>query len=224
MSHYEDLLSELREKGSMLANKYIVELYNVLRDEEKLPAEDCRAKIEHDCVDLWSKATIRKYLPPESKDAKKQKAGKIGAAVKAGENRNSALLLVDGEDANGARINLAENGSVSQNEQELTTFHNDLDQKLSERLLSPALLQANKMIAERDRKIEELEKENNSLKYKDGFRVHKIAIDYVFRIAKEIREKDKEKDYLHIIAQGSDVLGIVDHMPQSDEEIQELLG
>jgi hypothetical protein len=29
-------------------------------------------------VDLWSKATIRKYLPPEAKDPKKQQADKSG--------------------------------------------------------------------------------------------------------------------------------------------------
>src|ERR1051325_6775320 len=75
LGHYDDVLEELRQKGQMLAVKYIVELYNILRDEEKLPPRDCRAKIEHDCLDLWSKATIRKYLPPEAKDSLKQKAG-----------------------------------------------------------------------------------------------------------------------------------------------------
>ena len=72
LSHYDDVLEELRKKGEMLANKYLVELYNILRDEEKLPPRDCRARIEHDCLDLWSKATIRKYLPDEAKDTLKQ--------------------------------------------------------------------------------------------------------------------------------------------------------
>jgi hypothetical protein len=88
-NHYDDILNELRQKGERLANQYIVELYNILRDEEKMPPEDCRDKIEHDCVDLWSKATIRKYLPPESKDPKKRQAGKIG-----GENKKNAMLLL----------------------------------------------------------------------------------------------------------------------------------
>jgi hypothetical protein len=87
-SHYDDILNELRQKGERLANQYIVELYNILRDEEKMPPEDCRDKIEHDCVDLWSKATIRKYLPPESKDPKKRQAGKMGG------NRKKAMLLL----------------------------------------------------------------------------------------------------------------------------------
>jgi len=82
MSHYDDVLSELREKGSLLANRYINELYNILKDEEKLPPADCRAKIEYDCRDIWSQDTIMKYMPPEAKDAKKQKAGKIGGESK----------------------------------------------------------------------------------------------------------------------------------------------
>ena len=48
VSHYDDVLIELRQKGQMIANRYIVELYDILRNEEKLLPEDCRAKIEHD--------------------------------------------------------------------------------------------------------------------------------------------------------------------------------
>jgi hypothetical protein len=231
LTHYEDVLSELREKGSMLANKYIVELYNILRYEENLPPEDCRAMIEHDCIDLWSKATIRKYLPPESKDDKKQKAGKIGAAIKAAKNKNAALLLLNGHDKKVARTNLAENDSVIQNEQESKTFFNEIDQKLSARELSPELLEIHSINAEKDRKIEELEEKNKLLSYelernviKGGFKVHRAFIDHVIRIANEIRDRYKENDYLYIITQGSDVLAIVDHMPVSDEEIQELVG
>ena len=54
MSHYDDVLSELKDKGEKLAIRYVTELYIILRDEEKLQPEDCRAKIEHDCLDLWS--------------------------------------------------------------------------------------------------------------------------------------------------------------------------
>src|SRR5919198_1531173 len=97
--------------------------------------------IEHDCVDLWSKATIRKYLPTEAKDPKKQKAGKIG-----GENKKKAILQV-AQSENGARMNLAENASVSQNEEESRSFHNELNQQLLSRTLSPELIEANKIIA-----------------------------------------------------------------------------
>jgi hypothetical protein len=105
LSHYDDVLEELRQKGQILANKYIVELYIILRDEEKLPPRDCRAMIEHDCLDLWSKATIRKYLPDEAKDTLKQKAGKLGGEAK---NKTKAVLVAAAT-KNGARTNLAEN-------------------------------------------------------------------------------------------------------------------
>ena len=39
-NHYDDVLNELRQKGQRLANQYIVELYIILRDEEK-----CHLKI-----------------------------------------------------------------------------------------------------------------------------------------------------------------------------------
>jgi hypothetical protein len=115
MSHYDDVLSELRQRGSLLANQYIVELYNILRDEENLPPADCRAKIEYDCIDLWSKATIMKYMPSEAKDTGKQKAGKIGGESK---SKKKALLLASGASDDGARINLAESDSINQKEAE----------------------------------------------------------------------------------------------------------
>jgi hypothetical protein len=121
LSHYDDVLEELREKGQMLAVKYIVELYNILRDEEKLPPRDCRAKIEHDCLDLWSKATIRKYLPDEAKDTLKQKAGKTSANVK-------KTMLVVANTSGSVGTNLTENDSDSQKEQESDTFRSELDQ------------------------------------------------------------------------------------------------
>jgi hypothetical protein len=205
LTHYEDILAELREKGSMLANKYIVELYNILRDEENLPPEDCRAMIEHDCVDLWSKATIRKYLPHEAKDPKKQKAGKIGGENKSNKNKDATLLIT--QTTTGARINLAENDSVNHNEQESRTFHNDLDQKLSARTLSPELLEANNMIAEKDRENEELKQEVKSLKHEleriaieKGFNVYRLPINYAVMKVNEIRERYKENYSLYILS------------------------
>lgn len=82
LNHYDEVLQESRQKGELIANKYIFELYTILRDEEHLQPEDCRAKIEEDCIDLWSKATIRKFLPDEAKNPKKLKAGKMGAEQK----------------------------------------------------------------------------------------------------------------------------------------------
>jgi hypothetical protein len=147
LSHYDDVLQELRHKGQILANQYIVELYNILRDEEKLSPQDCRSKIEHDCIDLWSKATIRKYLSPEAKDTKKRKAGKLG-----GEKKKEVQLLAA---QNGARINLAENGSISQNKAESKTSHYEL-QKLSARVSAPEM-HDNKLMEDKDKRNQELE-------------------------------------------------------------------
>lgn len=181
MSHYDDVLGELKQKGERLANQYVMELYTILREEEKLPPEDCRTKIEHDCLDLWSKATIRKYLHPEAMNTKKQIAGKIGAdekKKKKNENEEDAMLVITAtgggnetgpnaqlnesfpvsqKEEDFARANLAEDDSISQREEEArTSFHNDLDQQLSSRTVSPELLEASKIIAYKDRKIEEL--------------------------------------------------------------------
>jgi hypothetical protein len=182
MSHYDEVLSALKEKGHRLANQYIVELYAILRDEERLPPEDCRAKIEHDCIDLWSKATIRKCLPPEARDPKKQIAGKIGGENKQKKKKTKRPMLVIAGDGNvqatdlegyrpvgqneedSARIVLAENSSVTQKEEESrTSFHEELDQQLSDRTLSPELLEAIKIIADRDREIEGLKKDREEM-------------------------------------------------------------
>jgi hypothetical protein len=181
MSHYDDVLAALKEKGHKLASEYIVELYTILRDEERLPPEDCRAKIEHDCLDLWSKATIRKCLPPEARDLKKQIAGKIGGENKQKKKKTKREMLVIAGDGNvqatdleesrpvsqneedSARLVLAENASVTQKEEESRTLHEEFDQGLSDRTLSPELLEANKIISDKDREIEDLKKDREEM-------------------------------------------------------------
>ena len=69
------------------------------------------------------------------------------------------MQLLVAQDENGrdcARTDLAENASISEKEQESKSFHNELNQQLSSRTLSPELLEANKIIADRDKEIEEL--------------------------------------------------------------------
>ena len=90
------------------------------------------------------------FLPPEYKDVKKQKAGKDS-----GEKKKELQLLAA---QNGARTNLAEDDFFSQNEEESSTFHNQLNQRLSTRTLSPDLLEVSKIIADKDKRIEELER------------------------------------------------------------------
>jgi hypothetical protein len=165
-SHYDQVLNELRQKGEKLANQYIVELYNILRDEEKMLPEDCRDKIERDCVDLWSKATIRKYLPPEAKDPKKRQAGKMGGD----EKKKKAMLILVAEqntgEGEGARTILAENDSDNQNKQESETFHNQLNQQLEARQPTQELYDISKMLADKDREIERLKQERVGLQVK----------------------------------------------------------
>jgi hypothetical protein len=173
-SHYDEVLQEARQKGELIANKYIFELYTILRDEEDLQPEDCRAKIEQDCIDLWSKATIRKFLPEEAKNQKKSKAGKIRAQQKKKleeEEKLKAPQLIeqttdgniittaatDSSGSSGARINLAENRPFGQEEEESRRFHRELSQQLAERTPSPELIEAAKIISAKDQRIMELE-------------------------------------------------------------------
>jgi hypothetical protein len=161
-SHYDEVLNELRQKGERLANQYIVELYIILRDEEKMSPEDCRDKIEQDCENLWSRATIRKYLPPEAKDQKKRQAGKMG-----GENKKKAmLLLVQNTGKEGARTVLAENDSDNQNKQESETFHNQLNQQLEAREPTQELYDISKILDDKDREIERLKQQTVELQVK----------------------------------------------------------
>jgi hypothetical protein len=112
--------------------------------------------------DLWSKATIRKYLPPESKDPKKRQAGKIG-----GEQKKKAILLLAQNTAEGsARTVLAENDSYDQNKQESQTFHNQLNQQLEVREPTQALYDISKMLADKDREVERLKEEREELQEK----------------------------------------------------------
>ena len=52
---------------------------------------------------------------------------------------------------------------VQKEEESRTPFHEELDQQLSGRTLSPELLEANKIIANRDRDIEDLKKDRDEM-------------------------------------------------------------
>ena len=156
MSHYDAVLDKYRNKAILLANETINELYSILREEEKLEPQDARAKIEQDCVDLWSKATIMKFLPPETKNEKKRKAGKIRAELDKEKNKKQMLISAASDGQNCVGFNPAENDFISREEQESRTFHKDLGSSLSSRSLSPELLESANMLAEKDKEIEEL--------------------------------------------------------------------
>jgi hypothetical protein len=79
MSHYDEVLQEARKRASGSAKEFIPKLYHILVDEENKTPEDARGIIEHDLLEYWAKETVRKYLPQETKDQEKVKAGKQGA-------------------------------------------------------------------------------------------------------------------------------------------------
>jgi hypothetical protein len=155
LSHYDEALNELKHKAQKLAKECIVELYTILRGEEKLPPEDCRARIERDCLDIRSKATIKKYLPEEAKDSKKQKAVKIANEIKK-KKKVAALLMTQSTD--GAGINLTEGDSFNQNEEGLSSFQNEpIPRLMTDSDPNSELWKVKKLIAEKSTRIIELE-------------------------------------------------------------------
>jgi hypothetical protein len=213
-SHYDDILNELRQKGERLANQYIVELYIILRDEEKMPPEDCRDKIEHDCVDLWSRATIRKYLPPEAKDPKKRKAGKMGGEEKEKNKKKAMIILAQNTTEEGARTVLAENDSYEQNKQESHTFHNQLNQELEARKPTQELYDVSKMLDDKDREIESLKQERVELQVKMARVANgmiKLSTDLLFKMFSELRVREggrgREVKYFYLKAEDGIVTG-----------------
>jgi hypothetical protein len=90
MSHYTEVLEEARNNATSTAKKFIPELYHILVDEEHKTAEDARGIIEHDLLEYWSRATVSKFLPQETKDEEKVKAGKQGA-------KTTNLVLAGGQ-------------------------------------------------------------------------------------------------------------------------------
>jgi hypothetical protein len=121
LSHYQQVLDQLEEKNKQLASKYIPQLYFILKEEEQRSLEECRSKIESDCNDIWSKETIRKYLPPEAKNETKRKAGKISAEVT--KRRKAKEAKAEEEEAKPLIVNSGINGSGSTSGQTSVLIH-----------------------------------------------------------------------------------------------------
>jgi hypothetical protein len=223
-NHYDDVLNELRQKGEKLANQYIVELYIILRDDEKMPPEDCRDKIEHDCVDLWSKTTIRKYLPPEAKDPKKRQAGKMGGEEKEKNKKKAMLILAQNTTGEGARTALAENDSYEQNKQESQTFHNQLNQQLEARKPTQEQYDISKMLDDKDREIESLKQETVRLQVKmarvaNG--IIKLSTDLLVKMFSELKAMEGggrgEVKYFYLKTQDGIVTGYETDITRSND-------
>ncbi len=76
MSEYDDLLIEVKKKVHSLAKEYVPKLYQALR-EEGLSQEDARDRVEKDCIPIWAKETIRKWMPEEAKNPNVVDAAKV---------------------------------------------------------------------------------------------------------------------------------------------------
>lgn len=80
MTEYDNLLEEAKQKAAAFqstAKKYIPRMYEALRKEDPhISPQEARKRIEKDCIGFWSKRTILEVLPPEAKNAEKQKAGR----------------------------------------------------------------------------------------------------------------------------------------------------
>ena len=112
-SNYNRLLEQAREAGASTAKTFIPKLCEQLkRENPEMPNEDVRDTVTNDCAGVWSKATIRKFMPDEYKDPQKQEAGKKV-------EKKQRL-----EEPIPAGMNPAESSSVSQTEQESTSFEN----------------------------------------------------------------------------------------------------
>jgi hypothetical protein len=102
-SNYNRLLEQAREAGASTARVWIPKLCQALREEDKnLSNEDIKDRVEKDCAYIWSKSTIRTYIPDEFKDLQKQEAGRKGREKQ----------LEEPIPAGGARETGAENSSV----------------------------------------------------------------------------------------------------------------
>jgi hypothetical protein len=77
--NYNSLLEQAKAAGTEAARTWIPKLCYALKDEDKdLSKEDIKDRVEKDCVEIWSKSTIRTHIPDEFKDVQKQEAGRKG--------------------------------------------------------------------------------------------------------------------------------------------------
>jgi hypothetical protein len=114
MTNYDDLLAEAKSTASGTAKHYIPKLYDILTKEEGKTPEDAREIIENDLKLYWSKATIRKFLPAESKDTQRVEAGS-----QTGKTKKEIIELTN---KGSARTVPAEQGSVGEKEPKSGSF------------------------------------------------------------------------------------------------------
>ena len=76
---YNGLLQLARNAGEMLAKTWIPRLCDQLKKENpEMSNDDVKDIVTRDCSDIWSKATIRKFMPEEYKNPERVETGREG--------------------------------------------------------------------------------------------------------------------------------------------------
>lgn len=87
MSEYDELLNKAQKEAKLFhtrADEYVPKMYKALRAENVDPL-DAKDRIEKDLVSIWKKDTIRRLLPPETKNPEQSNAArKVNDRKKAG--------------------------------------------------------------------------------------------------------------------------------------------
>jgi hypothetical protein len=78
MSKFDEELEKVRTAALRTAAESVPHLYNILVTDEGRDHNDAREILYDRLQDIWSRATIRKFLPDEVKDEKKSEWGKQG--------------------------------------------------------------------------------------------------------------------------------------------------
>ena len=120
-NRYDEFLAELKNSHNTTVKTAIARLYELLKEEDpNLSKDDMYERIMKDCLEIWRKETIQKFMPEDLKDKERQEAGRSG--------RKKQLISVT-TDGNVAGINRAENEPESEKESEPSSFHQQQHQQ-----------------------------------------------------------------------------------------------
>jgi hypothetical protein len=76
---YDEFLAELKTKHNTTVKDAISRLYELLKAEDpNLSKDDMYERIMKDCLEIWRKETIQKFMPDELKDPERQESGRTG--------------------------------------------------------------------------------------------------------------------------------------------------
>ena len=163
-THYDQLLEQAKAAGLESAKTWIPKLCNALKEEDKnLSNEDIRDRVEKDCVEIWSKGTIRIHIPDEFKDPQKQEAGRKGR-----EKQLEQPIPVGG-----AQENWAENSSFGPTEHDSEDFNkmnrvqDAITQSEKAQKLEKQVSDLKAELNTKNSEIESLRNENKALKEKN---------------------------------------------------------